>query len=102
MVVDLLLRRTALPPAAERGVLGGRGEAVRLRDGAGPRLPARPAHHPQVCGRRGGPRPSSRAPGRLVPPPLPHATQAWHLGTQAPAPSQLLSCTDEAPTGRHV
>lgn len=42
-------RGLALPPATERAVLRGHGEAVHLRDGTGPRLPAQSAHHPQVC-----------------------------------------------------
>lgn len=73
-------------------------EAVRLRDGAG--LDYLRGQH--IIHRVwGGGAAAPRAPGRPCPRPALAArllSQAWHLA-QAPAPSQLLSCTDEAPRG---
>ena len=43
--------RPALPPPAERALLQGHRQAVRLRDRPGAPLPAQQAHHPQVRSR---------------------------------------------------
>lgn len=42
-------RRPALSSAAERAVHRGRRQTLPVRDDAGARLPAEPAHHTQVC-----------------------------------------------------
>lgn len=102
MVVDLLLGgdlRYHLQQNVEFSE-----DAVRLyalRDGAGSSTTC--AASTSSTGVRGAAgRPSSRGPGRRAPPALAarfSAPRPGTLGTQAPAPSQLLSCTDEAPTG---